>query len=43
MKNRIYLSPPHMLGEEKKLFNEAFDSNWIAPVGPNIKKFEKQN
>ena len=41
MKNRIFLSPPHMSKDEKNLLMEAFDSNWIAPVGPSIDQFEK--
>lgn len=40
MNKKIYLSPPHMSGEEKKYINRAFDSNWIAPIGPNIDEFE---
>ena len=40
--NRIYLSPPHMNGEEKQLLNHAFDSNWIAPLGPNVDGFENE-
>ncbi len=40
-KNRkIYLSPPHMSGNERKYVEEAFESNWIAPVGPNLDAFE---
>ncbi len=38
--NRIYLSPPHMSGEELKLVEEVFESNWIAPVGPDVDAFE---
>ncbi|WP_158737288.1 DegT/DnrJ/EryC1/StrS aminotransferase family protein [Alteribacillus sp. YIM 98480] len=38
----IYLSPPHMSGNEKRLVMEAFDSNWIAPLGPQVKAFEKE-
>lgn len=38
---RIYLSPPHMGGEEFKNVTEVFDSNWIAPVGPQIDGFEQ--
>jgi len=38
---RIYLSPPHMSGEEQKYIKEAFDQNWIAPLGPNVDSFEK--
>ena len=37
---RIYLSPPHMSGLEKKHVEEAFDSNWIAPMGPHVDSFE---
>lgn len=39
--SRIYLSPPHMGGQEQEFIKEAFESNWIAPVGPNISGFEK--
>ncbi|MDR6807811.1 pyridoxal phosphate-dependent aminotransferase EpsN [Dyadobacter sp. BE34] len=42
MKYKIYLSPPHMSGREMKYIEEAFDSNWIAPVGPNIDAFEEE-
>ncbi|MEI6048938.1 MAG: aminotransferase class I/II-fold pyridoxal phosphate-dependent enzyme [Bacteroidota bacterium] len=41
MKQKIWLSSPHMSGEEMKYINEAFASNWIAPLGPNVDKFEK--
>ncbi|WP_412985164.1 DegT/DnrJ/EryC1/StrS family aminotransferase [Pontimicrobium sp. IMCC45349] len=41
MKKRIWLSPPHMTGHELKHINDAFASNWIAPVGPNITGFEE--
>ncbi|MDI6049202.1 DegT/DnrJ/EryC1/StrS family aminotransferase [Flavobacterium sp. XS2P24] len=40
-KNKIWLSPPHMGGNEQKYIQEAFDSNWIAPVGANIDYFEQ--
>jgi len=40
--NRIYLSPPHMGGKERKYFTDAFDSNWIAPLGPHVDGFEKE-
>jgi dTDP-4-amino-4,6-dideoxygalactose transaminase len=36
----IYLSPPHMSGEECALLVEAFESNWIAPLGPQVDAFE---
>jgi len=42
MNKRIYLSPPHMGGEELKYIHQAFDQNWIAPVGPNVDQFEKE-
>ena len=38
---RIWLSPPHMSGDEQSYINEAFNSNWIAPLGPNVTSFEK--
>ena len=41
-KNRIYLSSPTMNGLEKVYIQEAFDTNWIAPLGPNVNKFEKE-
>lgn len=37
---KTYLSPPHMGGEEIKFVNQAFDTNWIAPLGPNVDGFE---
>jgi dTDP-4-amino-4,6-dideoxygalactose transaminase len=40
--NRVYLSPPHVGAEERRLLLEAFDSNWIAPVGPHIDRFERE-
>ena len=33
---RIYLSPPYMSGHELELVNDAFASNWIAPLGPHV-------
>jgi pyridoxal phosphate-dependent aminotransferase EpsN len=41
-RNRVFLSPPHMGGTELKYINEAFESNWIAPLGPNVEAFEKE-
>ncbi len=41
MNKRIYLSSPHMGGEEQKYIAEAFDTNWIAPLGPNVDAFER--
>ena len=40
--NRIYLSPPHMCGEELEYISDAFRSNWIAPLGPHVDEFEKE-
>ncbi|WP_223550126.1 DegT/DnrJ/EryC1/StrS aminotransferase family protein [Aestuariivivens sp. NBU2969] len=40
MKNKIWLSSPHMGGEELKYIQEAFDTNWVAPLGPNVTNFE---
>ena len=37
---RIFLSSPHMSGGEMKYINEAFDQNWVAPLGPNVDAFE---
>ncbi len=44
MKNRIYLSSPHMSQEgfEKQYIEEAFATNWIAPLGPNVDAFETE-
>ncbi len=39
---RIYLSPPHLSKVEKKLLIDAFDSNWIAPLGPHVDSFEEE-
>jgi len=39
--DRIFLSPPHMSGRERELVSEVFDSNFIAPAGPMIDRFEK--
>ena len=40
--NRIFLSSPHMGGLEREFVKEAFDTNWIAPLGPNVNEFEKE-
>ncbi|WP_339251801.1 aminotransferase class I/II-fold pyridoxal phosphate-dependent enzyme [Sporosarcina sp. FSL W8-0480] len=42
MNARILLSPPHMSGNEQKYINEAFETNWIAPLGPNVNAFESE-
>lgn len=40
MNNKIWLSSPHMGGGEQKFVQEAFDTNWVAPLGPNVTGFE---
>ncbi|WP_195932054.1 DegT/DnrJ/EryC1/StrS family aminotransferase [Turicibacter sanguinis] len=44
MKERIYLASPHMSDEgyEQAYVKEAFNSNWVAPLGPNVTNFEKE-
>lgn len=42
MAERIYLSSPTMHGEEQKYIKEAFDTNWVAPLGKNVDEFEKE-
>ncbi len=37
---KIWLSSPHMGGSEQKFVQEAFDTNWVAPLGPNVNGFE---
>lgn len=39
--SKIWLSSPHMGGTEQKYVQEAFDTNWVAPLGPNVNGFEK--
>ena len=39
-RNRIYLCLAHMSGEEQKFIKEAFDTNWVVPLGPNVNGFE---
>lgn len=41
-RKRIYLSSPTMHGEEQQFIKEAFDTNWVAPLGPNVNAFEKE-
>lgn len=40
--NRIYLSPPDVRGREREFVADAFDTNWIAPLGPHVNAFEKE-
>jgi len=41
MKEKIWLSSPHMGGNEQVYVQQAFDTNWIAPLGPHVDGFEK--
>lgn len=41
MNSKIWLSSPHMGGNELKYIHEAFDQNWVAPLGPNVNNFEE--
>lgn len=42
MNNKIYLSPPHMNGEENSYIEDAINSNWVAPLGPHVDAFENE-
>lgn len=42
LENRILLASPHMSGHEMKYINDAFQTNWIAPIGPNVDAFERE-
>ena len=42
MSNRIYLCLAHMSGNEMKYIQEAFDTNWVVPLGPNVNAFEEE-
>lgn len=42
MNNRIYLSLAQMSGHEQEFIKEAFDTNWVVPLGPNVDAFEKK-
>ena len=41
---KIWLASPHMSDEgyEMQYVQEAFDTNWVAPLGPNVNEFEKE-
>ena len=41
MNNKIFLSPPHMGGNELKYIEKVFESNYIAPLGEYVNKFEE--
>jgi pyridoxal phosphate-dependent aminotransferase EpsN len=40
--SRLYLSPPHLGGEELELLRDAVESNWLAPLGPHVDAFERE-
>ena len=42
MRSRIFLSPPHLDGAERELLLQAFDSNWITTLGPQVDAFERE-
>jgi len=42
LKNRLHLASPHMSGLEMQYINEAFATNWVAPLGKNVTEFEKE-
>ena len=42
MDKRIYLCLAHMSGNEMKYIQEAFDTNWVVPLGPNVNAFEEE-
>lgn len=41
-KKKIWLSSPHMGDQEQKFVADAFETNWIAPIGPNVNSFEEE-
>lgn len=42
LRPRVYLSPPHLTGNERTYVDEAFATNWVAPLGPNVDRFESE-
>ncbi len=42
MSKKIFLASPHMGGEELSFVHEAFETNWVAPLGPNVDNFEQE-
>ncbi|RCT54263.1 DegT/DnrJ/EryC1/StrS aminotransferase family protein [Winogradskyella sp. KYW1333] len=42
MNKKIWLSSPHMSGKEQFYIKEAFEANWVAPLGPNVNGFENE-
>lgn len=41
-RNRVLLCLAHMSGNEMKYIQEAFDTNWVVPLGPNVNAFEDE-
>jgi len=41
MNKKIWLSLAHMGGKEQDFIKEAFDTNWVVPLGPNVNAFEE--
>ena len=41
-KKRIYMSSPTMHGDEQRFVQEAFETNWVAPLGPNVNAFRSE-
>ncbi len=41
-KERVFISPPHMSGDEQPYIREAFETNWLGPLGPNVDAFEQE-
>ncbi|HCQ15952.1 MAG TPA: pyridoxal phosphate-dependent aminotransferase, partial [Cryomorphaceae bacterium] len=39
---RIYLSPPHLSGDENAYLEETLASNWVSPVGPHLDAWERE-
>ncbi|MCM3111974.1 DegT/DnrJ/EryC1/StrS family aminotransferase [Lederbergia lenta] len=42
LQEKIFLSSPHMSGKEQDYIKDAFETNWIAPLGPNVDNFERE-
>lgn len=42
MSKHMYLASPHLCGKEREYVTDAFDTNWVAPLGPHVNNFEKE-
>lgn len=42
MSKHMYLASPHLCGKEREFVADAFDTNWVAPLGPHVNNFEKE-